>query len=274
MELYSDLDAVNLENAEKTTKRKERKPNSVLKFINDKILRPVDRVFDDVLNVVENIGLTNQLQYPFYLTQDTLWWGITHALFNFEIYGSENIPQEGIGAVVCSNHQSLFDPIMFCVSFAHYARRRIHVMAKEELFKTPVVNSYIRWCYAFPVKRGEHDVDAYNKGLDLLRRGELVGMYPEGTTNHGEHNFLEPRTGAARLAIEARVPLLPLGISGTDRIFPRKQKFPNFSEKMTVKIGEPIRIHEKFFDNSDVTHDDLKNVMNHVMERISDLLVY
>nr|MDO8114340.1 lysophospholipid acyltransferase family protein [Candidatus Sigynarchaeota archaeon] len=253
---------------------KEKKENPVMKFFSDTILRPMDKVFDGILKAVENAGMTNQIQYPFYLTQDMLWWGITHNLFGFEIYGSENVPPEGKAAVVCANHQSLFDPVIYCVTFAHYSRRRIHVMGKEEMFTVPLIQSYIKWCYAFPVKRGEHDEAAYQKALDFLRQGELVGMYPEGTTNLGEYGFLEPKTGAARMAIDAKVPILPVGITGVERILPRSQNFPNLSEKLTVKIGEPITIHEKFFDKKDIGHDDLKKIMDLVMEKIKGLLLY
>ncbi|MBN2151656.1 MAG: 1-acyl-sn-glycerol-3-phosphate acyltransferase [Candidatus Lokiarchaeota archaeon] len=254
--------------------KREKKENPVLKFFTNAVLKPVGKFFDETLRMVEGAGLTNQIQYPFYLSQDTLWWAITHNIFGFEIYGSDNVPPDGSPAVVCSNHQSLFDPIIFCVTFAHYTRRRIHVMAKQELFDMHFVTAYIRWCYAFPVKRGEHDDEAYNKALDFLRQGELVGMYPEGTTNHGEYGFLEPHSGAARLAIDARVPILPVGISGTDRILPKGARMPNFNQKLTVKIGEPIHVHEKHFGRADVPPDDLKRVMVHVMDKIKGLLVY
>nr|MDO8086096.1 lysophospholipid acyltransferase family protein [Candidatus Sigynarchaeum springense] len=253
---------------------KEKKENPFMKFLTGAVLKPVGKIFNETLRMVENAGLTNQIQYPFYLSQDTLWWAITHNLFGFEIYGSDNVPPDGTPAVVCSNHQSLFDPIIFCVTFAHYTRRRIHVMAKQELFDMHLVTAYIRWCYAFPVKRGEHDEEAYNKAMEFLRQGELVGMYPEGTTNHGEYGFLDPHTGAARLAIEAKVPILPVGISGTDRILPKGARLPNFNQKLTVKIGEPINVHEKFYGRTDVPHDDLKKVMVHVMDKIKGLLVY
>jgi 1-acyl-sn-glycerol-3-phosphate acyltransferase len=105
-----------------------------MKFFSKAVLRPAGKFFDEALRVVENAGSTNQVQYPFYIAQEGLWWAIAHDLFNFEIYGSENVPPDGTPAVVCSNHQSLFDPIIFCITFAYYTRRSIHVMGKQEMF--------------------------------------------------------------------------------------------------------------------------------------------
>jgi 1-acyl-sn-glycerol-3-phosphate acyltransferase len=253
---------------------KEKKSNPVMKFFTDAILRPAGKVFDEGLRVVENAGLTNQIQYPFYLSQEGLWWDITHNIFGLEIRGSENVPPEGTPAVVCLNHQSLFDPIISCVTIAHYTRRRIHMMGKQESFEDHVISSYVRWCYAYPVKRGEHDVEAYNKTLDFLRQGELVGIYPEGTTNGGGYNFLEPHVGAARFAIDAKVPIIPVGMSGTDLILPKGTRIPNFNVKLTAKIGEPIHVHEKFFGKPGVPPEELKKVMAHVMDKIKGLLAY
>ncbi len=257
-----------------TSESKEKKSNPVMKFFTDVVLKPAGKFFDEALVAVEKAGLSNQIQYPFYLAQDTLWWAITHDLFGFEIYGSENVPPDGTPAVVCMNHQSLFDPIISCVTFAHYTRRRIHMMGKQEMFDVHLISSYVRWCYAFPVKRGEHDTEAYEKTLDFLSKGELVGIYPEGTVNGGGYDFLEPHVGAARIAIDAKVPIIPVGMSGTDLILPKGARMPNFNAKLTVKIGEPIHVHEKFFGRPDVPPEELKKVMSHVMDKIKGLLVY
>jgi 1-acyl-sn-glycerol-3-phosphate acyltransferase len=253
--------------------KKERKTNPVMDFLAKNVFKPLDSAFDGLLRMVEQAGLTQQIQYPHYLSQDEFWWAVGRLFFNYEIFGSDNIPPNGEPAVVCVNHQSMFDPLLYGVAITHYSRRILHIMAKIELFETPIINAYIRWIYAFPVRRGEHDEDAYQAAMEWLKKGELVGMYPEGTLNGGGYNFLEPKTGAARMAIEAEVPILPVGLSGPEKIFPKGAKFPNFNQKLTAKIGEPIRIHEKYF-GKEPTHDELMGVMTHVMEKIKGLLVY
>ena len=253
--------------------RTERKKNPLMDFVKSAILEPVDSAFDGLLRMVEQAGLTRQIQYPHYLSQDLFWWTVSKMFFNYEIFGSENVPPEGEAAVVCVNHQSMFDPLLYGVAITHYSRRILHIMAKVELFEMPIINAYIRWIYAFPVRRGEHDIDAYNAALDFLKKGELVGMYPEGTLNGGGLNLLPPKTGAARLAIEAEVPILPVGLTGPEKILPKGARTPNFNQKLTAKIGEPIYVHEKYFGKTP-SHDELDGVMKHVMENIKGLLLY
>lgn len=244
-----------------------------MKFLSKHVLKPIDSALDGLLRAVEQAGLTRQVQYPYYLSQDMFWWNVSKLFFNYEIFGSENIPPEGEAAVVCVNHQSLFDPLLYGVAITHHSRRILHIMAKIELFEMPIINSYIRWIYAFPVHRGEHDMEAYNQALEFLAEGELVGMYPEGTLNGGGYNFLEPKTGAARLAIEAGVPIIPVGLTGPDQILPKGAKLPNFNVKLTAQIGEPIMVHEQYF-GKEASHEEMADVMQHVMNRIKDLLLY
>ncbi len=261
------------ETDQKKEREEKKEKNPVMKLLVDGIVRPVDKLFGNVLRIVEDMNLTNQIQYPFYLSQESFWYNVTRAIYNFDISGFENIPPEGQAAVVCMNHQSMFDPVMYNISVVHHTKRRVHVMGKEEAFEIPFVGTYVKWCYAFPVKRGEHDMAAWQKALDFLNQGELVGMYPEGTINGGEYNFLEPHVGAARLAIEGQVPIIPIGMSGPDRIFPRGTKFPNLNSKLISRIGEPITVHEKYF-GKEPSQDQLKEVMAHVMDRIKQLLAY
>src|SRR5271157_182186 len=266
-----DQDLLNVIPNTEAPKEKE-KSNPVMKFISKNILKPIDSMFDGLLKSVESAGLTKQIQYPHYLNQDAFWWGVGKSLFNYEIYGSENVPAEG-PAVFCVNHQSMFDPLLYGVAITHYSRRILHIMAKVELFEMPLVNAYIRWIYAFPVHRGEHDEVAFSTALEFLKKGELVGMYPEGTLNGGGLNFLEPKTGAAKMEIEAQVPIIPVGLTGPDKIFPKGAKLPNMNARLVAKIGKPIHMHEQYF-GTEPSHDELKEIMHHVMDQIRDLLEY
>ncbi|MHA1680067.1 MAG: lysophospholipid acyltransferase family protein [Promethearchaeota archaeon] len=253
--------------------KKSRYKNPVMEFLTTNLFKPVDSALDGLLRAVEGAGLTQHIQYPYYLSQDHFWWNVGRIFYNYEIIGSENIPPDGTPAVVCVNHQSMFDPLLYGVAVTHYSRRILHIMAKIELFNTPLVNAYIRWIYAFPVRRGEHDVKAFEIAMDFLRRGELVGMYPEGTLNGGGLNFLPPKVGAAKLAVEAKVPIIPVGLTGPEKIFPKGARTPNFNQKLTAQIGEPITIHEKYFEK-EASHDELMGVMEHVMGKIKGLLLY
>ncbi len=226
--------------------KEKKEENALYSALKKFVLKPVDSVFVQLLNMVEQAGLSEKIQYPHYLNQDAFWWSVMSGLFNMDIIGSEHVPPEGQGAIIASNHSSMFDPLIQGVGLCHYTRRRIHIMGKEEIFTWPLVNAYLRWIYGFPVKRGEHDLEAYEKGLGIVKAGEIVGMFPEGTINEGGANFLQAKTGVIRMAIEGNVPIIPLAISGSDKILGKHMRTPAFSGKLKCQLGPPINLHEKY----------------------------
>ena len=138
-------------------------------------------------------------------------------LFRLRASGVENVPAEG-GFVLAANHTSNFDP--WPLGLPLFPRRQLRFMAKSELYwfpLTPVLNG----AGAFPVRRGERDVEAIQTAVELCRAGEVVVMFPEGTRRRKglrKKHEARPHTGAARIALEAGVPLVPAGIAGTDRL--------------------------------------------------------
>lgn len=137
-------------------------------------------------------------------------------LFRLRARGLENLPTGG--AVLAANHVSNLDP--WPIGLPLFPRRTLRFMAKSELFWFPL-GPLLRGAGAFPVRRGEGDVEAIETAAELCRRGELVMMFPEGTRRRkGLRKKWQPRahTGAARIALEAGVPLVPAAIGGTDRI--------------------------------------------------------
>ena len=138
-------------------------------------------------------------------------------VFRLRATGVANVPREG-GAVLAANHVSNFDP--WPVGLPLFPRRTLRFMAKSELFWFPL-GLLVRGAGAFPVRRGQGDTEAIETAAQLCREGEIVMMFPEGTRRRkGLRKKWQPRahTGAARIALEAGVPLLPAAISGTDRV--------------------------------------------------------
>lgn len=125
--------------------------------------------------------------------------------------GTENIPQQGAAVLVC-NHLTLWD----MVAAASLTRRRICFVAKSELEKVPVIRSVLKSVNAICVKRGTPDIGAIRKMLQALKEGELLLIFAEGTRNrHPESTPLLPlQEGAAMVALRARVPVIPIWISG------------------------------------------------------------
>jgi 1-acyl-sn-glycerol-3-phosphate acyltransferase len=138
-------------------------------------------------------------------------------LFRLQASGVENVPSEG-GFVLAANHTSNFDP--WPLGLPLFPRRQLHFMAKSELYwfpLTPVLNA----AGAFPVRRGERDLEAIQTAVELCRAGEVVVMFPEGTRRRKglrKKHEARPHTGAARIALEAGVPLVPAAVKGTDRL--------------------------------------------------------
>ena len=131
--------------------------------------------------------------------------------------GLENLPESG-GFVVASNHVSNVDP--WPVGFPLYPRQ-VHFMGKAELYKNRAMRWFLLNGGTFPVRRGERDTEAFRTAVRLAREGGVVAMFPEGTRrSKGLRKRHEARwhTGAARIALEAGVPLVPAGISGTERL--------------------------------------------------------
>lgn len=143
-------------------------------------------------------------------------WGLPRLLRmlgGFHVTGLENVPEVG-GAVIASNHLSFLDPPVVGSALP----RRTYYFAKSELF-VPVFGWIIRKCYAFPVERGGADTRALKHAIELLRAGELLTMFPEGTrSTDGEvHEF---DLGAALAAARAGVPIVPCALTGTDDVLP------------------------------------------------------
>ena len=121
-------------------------------------------------------------------------------------YGVERVPVEG-AAVVAANHFSTLDPMLVGI----YSRRTIYYMAKIELLDVPVAGEILRWMGAFAVRRGEGDRDALRVARWVLQQGHVVGMFMEGTRQ--KLGYPGPgQPGAAMLAIQEGVPLVPCGI--------------------------------------------------------------
>lgn len=149
-----------------------------------------------------------------YLVIGGLSYPVLRILYRLRCQGVERLPAEG-GYVLAANHCSSLDP--WPLGMALYPRRYLRFMAKSELFWFPL-GPFISACGAFPVRRAQRDQDAIDTAVRLCREGHVVVMFPEGTRRaKGLRKRYEARwrSGAARIALEAGVPLFPAGISGT-----------------------------------------------------------
>jgi 1-acyl-sn-glycerol-3-phosphate acyltransferase len=146
--------------------------------------------------------------------------------------GLDQIPARG-AAIIASNHRSFFDPFVI----GTMSRRPIYYVAKSELFRNPLLAWFLSALGAFPVQRGVGDLDAIRTAEQLLERGELVLIFPEGTrTRPGPLG--RPRRGVGRLALESGAPVIPLAINGTEAVRKGILLRPH---RVSVIAGHPLR---------------------------------
>jgi 1-acyl-sn-glycerol-3-phosphate acyltransferase len=170
---------------------------------------------------------------PFYSFVAAVSWPFLKGVYRLRAEGVENLPQGG-GFVLAANHVSNFDP--WPLGIPLWPRRFLRFMAKSELFWWPL-GPLISAGGAFKVRRGERDVEAINTAVELVREGHIVVMFPEGTRQRkGLVKKYQPRahTGAARIALGAKAPLVPAAIAGTNRL--------SRLGRLRVRYGKPLDI--------------------------------
>jgi len=168
-----------------------------------------------------------------YLVVGALSYPFLRIVFRYRARGLERVPAEG-GYVLAANHLSNADP--WPLGMALFPHRYLRFMAKSELFWFPL-GPFITACGAFPVHRGEGDNAAIEMAIKLCREGHIVVMFPEGTRREKglrKKHTARWRSGAARIALEAGVPLVPAGIAGTDELLRLA--------RLRVAYGDPVEL--------------------------------
>ena len=149
-------------------------------------------------------------------------------LMRWKVQGVENLPAEG-PVILAVNHQSMWDPIVAGCSIP----RKVSFMAKEELFSIPVINNISRSLGAFPVKRGQGDMNAIRQSLAILKEGRVLGLFPEGTrSKDGEIQKGQP--GIVLLMEKSKATVVPIKIFGTRSLLTKGWG------KIVVVIGKPM----------------------------------
>jgi 1-acyl-sn-glycerol-3-phosphate acyltransferase len=186
-------------------------------------------------------------------------------LWNFTIEGLDRLPHDG-PAVLCPNHISFLDSAFLML----IVPRRISFVGKAEYMDSWKTKHIFPMLGMIPIDRsgGKKSMVALDAAECVLRRGELMGIFPEGTRSRDGFLY-KGHTGAARLAVKVGCPLVPVGITGTDQIQPPDAKMPKLFRSATIRFGRPIRT-DRQRDRKD-QHYVLRQLTDEVMFEIREL---
>jgi len=176
--------------------------------------------------------------------------------FRLKVIGKENIPELG-PLILCGNHIHNFDPITLALPL----ERQVHYMAKQEIFKIPILKTIVKKLGAFPVNRGSIDRNTLRKVYEVLDEKKVLGIFPEGTRNRTDQILLKGQSGVALFALKSKAKVIPVAIKGSYNIFSR----------LEIQYGEPIDL-SSFYDKK-ITSELLEEVTELIMNKIKDLLI-
>lgn len=190
---------------------------------------------------------------------------VTNRLWRFHLEGFDRLPREG-PAILCPNHVSFLDSAFLML----HVPRNISYVGKAEYMDSWKTKFLFPALGMIPIDRsgGSKSQAALDTAERVLRRGELFGIFPEGTRSR-DGTLYKGRTGAARLAMKVGCPIYPVGVIGTREIQPPDAKLPKLRLDCTIKIGRPIKM-ERYQDRTD-QHRVLREITDELMFEIRDL---
>jgi 1-acyl-sn-glycerol-3-phosphate acyltransferase len=191
-----------------------------------------------------------------------------HAMFRvldnrIRVEGAEHIPRRG-GAVIACNHISYLD-FIFCGLGARPAKRLTRFMAKKEIFDNRIAGPLMRGMHHISVDRSA-GIGSYREAVEKLRAGEVVGVFPEATISRS-FTVKEIKSGAVRMAAAAKVPIVPMALWGTQRLWTkgRPKDLTRRHVPISILIGEPM--HPAKGDDWDVVTKELRARMSALVDR-------
>ncbi|MBA1337109.1 MAG: Acyl-CoA:1-acyl-sn-glycerol-3-phosphate acyltransferase [Firmicutes bacterium] len=177
-------------------------------------------------------------------------------LFRVRIYGNNALDNVD-GCIVYANHTNYLDPVVVGCT----AKRQVKFMAKKELFEIRILGYILNKLGTFPVRRGEADLTAVKTAMKILKNGEVLGIFPEGTRNKNANGkFLDAEPGLSMIAVKSRVPVIPVAILPKYKLF----------GTVTIVYGDPFYLDEYY--QQKLTVEEHRGISNNLMERIRILM--
>jgi 1-acyl-sn-glycerol-3-phosphate acyltransferase len=194
-------------------------------------------------------------------------------LYKVEVTGTENLPKSG-GYVLAANHVTTLDALAVAYMMYFRLHRAPHFLAKEGLFRTPIVGPVLLACGQIPVFRsGRNNTDPMQSAYDVLNAGHTIGIFPEGTLTREPNQWpMRARTGAIRLSLETGVPIIPVGQWGTEAVMETYSSKirPKPWHKVRIVIGKPISMDP--YKDKKMSTEDLVELSDQVMVEITKIV--
>ncbi len=184
------------------------------------------------------------------------------------VEGLGHVPSDG-PLMIASNHASNADALIIAAWFLPALGRPVHWLAKQEALDWPVLGAFLAGNGAFGIRRGAADIEAFRAARQVLDAGRVLGLFPEGTRS--PDGKLQPaKDGATLLALRTGAPILPVGIAGTDRFWPKGQLIPHPGGNVVVRVGRPFTLGP--VPRGEDRHAAMQAATERLMGRIAALL--
>jgi len=199
----------------------------------------------------------------FYWIIRAICWLIIKIFWRMQIIGIENVPKRG-ALIIAANHVSYLDPIVLATSM----KRKVYFIAKKEAFNNIFGKFILNKLEAFPLNREGIDILAIKKAINILQAGKILGLFPEGSRSLN-NELQELKLGIIKIAIKTGVPIVPVGIIGTNKIYPRGKILPVFFKyKIIVHYGSPLYLNQQklkdkiyYKESLDILSDKIKQLI-------------
>lgn len=180
---------------------------------------------------------------------------IFYILFRIEILGNNTL-EDNKAYIIASNHQNLLDPILVVIALK---KRKIHYIAKKELFNNPILRWILNRCYVIPIDRGKSDISAFKKAYKVLKGNHILGIFPQGTRVKNEDDD-KAKAGIGMFAIRTNTPVIPVSIVA-------EKNYRPFS-KIKIIFNEPYYVPQKMLEENN--NDNYMIVSNEIMSIIKE----
>jgi 1-acyl-sn-glycerol-3-phosphate acyltransferase len=193
---------------------------------------------------------------------------VLHGSYRLNVEGRDRVPRHG-PVIVAANHRSFMDSLFLPLVIP----RRVTFVAKAEYFDSPKTAWFFRGVGQIPIRRegGDASEGALLAAMDVLRTGQVFGIYPEGTRTRDGY-LHRGHTGVARLALRSGAPIVPVGLIGTDEVQPTDAKMPRLFRSVSIRFGNPVR--PEHYAGRDDDRLVLRAITDEVMFEIQQLSGY